>query len=122
MSFFDSDKWRESIQIQQEAEDKYEEECDLYWDNISYDEKIKSFYSVCKRIRKGDIKDQGTYRYVLYDVFGFGPDAYAIGMQCGYMALHNCILPPEDVEELFRLRRENAEMNKLLSKLDDDGK
>jgi hypothetical protein len=35
--------------------------------------------------------DKGTYRYVLYDVFDFGPDAYSVGMECGYMDLHNAI-------------------------------
>lgn len=85
----------EAGQIYQEAAKQYEQDCEDYWNNLSYEDKLKSFYSVCKRIYQGDIKDRGTYRWVLYDVFGFEPDAYGIGMECGYMAIHNSIVDGE---------------------------
>lgn len=75
----------------EEHRKQYEAECDEYWGNLSYEDQLKAFYSVCKRIHQGDIKDHGSYRYVLYDVFDFGPDAYGVGMDCGYMAIHNAI-------------------------------
>lgn len=37
------------------------------------------------------LEDRGTYRYALFDVFGFGGSMYYRGMDCGYMALHNAI-------------------------------
>lgn len=89
----------EAGQIYQEKAKQYEQDCDDYWANLSYEDKLKSFYSVCKRIYQGDIKDRGTYRWVLYDVFGFEPDAYGIGMECGYMAIHNSIDAYVDGEE-----------------------
>jgi hypothetical protein len=70
-----------------------------------------AFSSVVKRIVKGDIKDRGTYRYVLYDVFGFDMDSYGIGMQCGYMDLHNSVV---DIDELEQLRLENGELKSLI--------
>ena len=78
-------------EVQRELEAAYEVSCNEFWNNLSYDDQLKAFYSVCKRIYDGDIKQRGTYRYVLYDVFGFEPDAYGVGMQCGYMAIHNSI-------------------------------
>lgn len=64
---------------------------DQWWNNLSYEERTDAFYAVMKRLVQGELKDRGSYRYVLYDVFGFGPDMYVRGMDCGYMALHNSI-------------------------------
>lgn len=73
--------------------EEYEKDCDEYWDNLEYKDQLKAFYSVVKRITKGELKDNGSYRYILYDIFGFGPEAYAIGMECGFFDLHNAIPP-----------------------------
>ena len=81
----------EFSQAMQEGAERYEEECDEYWEKLSYEDKLKAFYSVCKRIHKGDVKEERSYRGVLYSVLGFGPDAYVVGMECGYMDLHNYI-------------------------------
>lgn len=80
----------------QELTKKYEQDCEYYWSNLSYEDKLKSFYSVCKRIYKGDIEEQRSYRGVLYDTFGFDLDAYAIGMECRYMDIHNAIVVEKD--------------------------
>lgn len=82
--------------VYREAAKQYETEVDTWWEALPYDDKLRAFYSVVKRIHDGDIKQQGSYRYVLYDVFGFGPDAYGIGMDCGYMSLHNAIKTAEE--------------------------
>jgi hypothetical protein len=74
------------------AAQKDEESANKFWDSLSYDDKCNAFHAVISKIVKGDMKDNGSYRYVLYDVFGFGPDMYTRGMECGYMALHNAIV------------------------------
>lgn len=66
-----------------------DKEFDDYWNALSKEDQLKAFYSVCKRIYKGDIEDRGTYRYVLYDVFGFDGGSYILGMDCGYFVIHN---------------------------------
>lgn len=83
-----------------EAADERHKDCDVFWDGLSYEDKLKAFYSVCKRIHKGDVVDRGSYRYVLYDIFGFGFDAYSVGMDCGYMDIHNYITTPKDQESI----------------------
>lgn len=117
MSFMDSPEWQELNRLQLEAKERFDKEAEDAWDSLDYDWKLRIFYAVCKRIHKGDVVDRGTYRYVLYDVFGFDPDAYAIGMDCGYMAIHNSISYMDELEEL---REENAEMKKMLSRIQDD--
>lgn len=99
MSVFDSEEWQELAKLQLEVKDAREKECDEYWDNLPYEDQLKAFYSVSKRIYQGEIKDKGSYRWVLYDVFNFGPEAYVMGMECGYMYLHNAIFDGEEVNK-----------------------
>jgi hypothetical protein len=68
---------------------------DTFWNSLSYEDKCNAFHAVVSKIFEGEIKVQGSYRYVLYDIFKFGPDMYTRGMDCGYMALHNSIMDDE---------------------------
>jgi hypothetical protein len=70
----------------------YDCKANQYWDALPYDQKLMAFYCVCKRIHQGDIIDQGSYRHVLYRVFGFDIDSYIVGMECGYVDIHNAIV------------------------------
>jgi hypothetical protein len=93
--------------ISQEFEKAYkqrEAENDAWWEGLTEQEREDAFYAVCKRIHKGDLKDNGSYRYVLYDTFGFDHGMYVDGMNCGYMAIHNAIF---DGEELQRMKGVN---------------
>ena len=109
--YFASPEFAELSRQAREADARYAAECEKYWDGLSYDDKLMAFSSVVKRIVKGDLKDRGTYRYVLYDVFGFDMDSYGIGMQCGYMDLHNSVV---DIDELEELRLKVGELESLI--------
>jgi hypothetical protein len=82
--------------IYNEALNEYDKDAEKYWEALSYEDKLKAFYIVTKRIHKGDIVDQGSYRHVLYDVFGFDMDSYIVGMDSGYMEIHNSIVVHKD--------------------------
>lgn len=82
-------------------------QANAYWDSLPYEQKLFAFYSVCKRIHEGDIEDQGSYRYVLYDVFGFDLDAYIVGMECGYLDIHNSIIV-DDPDQAHKERVERS--------------
>jgi len=92
-------------QEMEKAKEKYEAENDTWWNNLSEKEREDAFYAVCKRIWLGDIKYNGTYRYVLYDIFGFDPGMYGAGMDCGYMAIHNAIFDGEEYQKMSGIDR-----------------
>lgn len=83
---------KETSDFYAEAMKKLENEQESYWNSLTKDEQLKVFCAVTRRLVKGELVDKGSYRWVLYDVFGFGPEAYTQGMDCGYMALHNAIV------------------------------
>ena len=83
----------------------YEHDNDAWWDGLSETEREDAFYAVCKRLQKGELKERGSYRYVLYNVFGFDPGMYARGMDCGFMALHNAIYDGEELVEMKSVTR-----------------
>jgi hypothetical protein len=94
--------------ISQEFEKAYkqrEAENDAWWEGLTEQEREDAFYAVCKRIHKGDLKDNGSYRYVLYNTFGFDHGMYVDGMNCGYMAIHNAIGDGEDYQAMRAVNR-----------------
>ena len=99
MAFFDSPEWKALQEAYQEGTALYEKDCNDFWESLSYDDKLKAFYSVCKRLYQGEIKERRSYRGVLYDVFQFDMDSYGIGMECGYMELHNAIYVKDENNE-----------------------
>ena len=70
---------------------EYEAKNDTWWNELSEEEREDAFYAVIKRLHKAEVKDKGSYRHALYDVFGFDGGMYAQGMECGYMEIHNII-------------------------------
>ena len=79
-------------QEMEKFQEEYEANNDAWWNGLTEEERKGAFYAVVKRIHKGEIVDKGTYRHVLYNVFGFDAEMYSQGMECGFMELHNSIL------------------------------
>ena len=73
----------------QEVFDEIEKEQEEYWNSLTEEDQLKAFCAVSRRIFQGEIEKKGSYRYVLYDVFGFGPEAYGQAQMAGYLAIHN---------------------------------
>jgi hypothetical protein len=76
----------------QDAMEQIEKEEESWWSSLTEDQQISALCCVSRRIHKGDIEENGSYRYVLYNVFGFGPEAYARAQMAGYLAIHNAIV------------------------------
>ena len=91
------DTLAELSELQEDIEKQTEREMDEWWNALTKDDQMKAFYSVMKRLVDGELEQKGSYRYVLYDVFGFGPESYMLAMMCGFMSLHNSI--EKDVEK-----------------------
>ncbi len=88
----------EISKIFNEAMAEVEKESEDFWNSLSKEDQLKAFCAISRRIYKGEIEDKGTYRYVLYDVFGFGPEAYAPAQLAGYLTIHNAIYEGVDNE------------------------
>lgn len=86
-----NDLWQDFSESYEKAMKEIEQRQEEYWNSLSKDEQLKAFCAVVRRIVQAELKDKGSYRWALYDVFGFGPEAYIQGMECGFMALHNAI-------------------------------
>lgn len=68
------------------------EKSEAFWNSLTEEQQLDAFCAVSRRIHQGEIVDKGTYRYVLYDVFGFGPEAYVPAQFSGYLEIHNSIV------------------------------
>lgn len=72
-----------------------------YWKSLSVDQQMAAFNCVIRRLYEGEIAEQRSYRGVLYDVFGFGPESYARAQMAGFLAIHNAIHTiDEEVDQL----------------------
>ena len=91
MSEEQNDPWQDFSESYEKAMKETEQRQEEYWNSLSKDDQLKAFCAVVRRIVQAELKDKGSYRWALYDVFGFGPEAYIQGMECGFMALHNAI-------------------------------
>lgn len=84
------EKISELGETQEKSDDDLDLKMDEWWNSLSKEDQLNAFYSVIKRVTKAEAEG-ATYRYVLYDVFGFPPSSYQIGMSCGFLSLHNMI-------------------------------
>jgi hypothetical protein len=71
---------------------KIEEDQEKFWSSLSKEDQLKAFCCVSRRLYEGEIKNPRSYRGILYDVFGFGPSAYAQAQTAGFLTLHNSIM------------------------------
>ena len=60
------------------------------------------FFYITNVIFENYFKGNGSYRGLLYDKFGFGPEAYSLGCDSGMFALHNAISTPDELESKFK--------------------
>ena len=80
---------------------KLEEDHSKFWNGLSKDDQLKAFCSVMRLLYKAEIEEHGSYRYTLYDVFGFGPESYAQAQMSGFLAIHNAIWDGERLGQLI---------------------
>jgi hypothetical protein len=72
---------------------------EVFWATLTPEQQLDVFCCVVRRIVDGELVQKGSYRYVLYDVFKWGPEAYLPAQIAGYMALHNAIVTDGDIEQ-----------------------
>ena len=99
--YSNSDEHKKLLKIQEEALEQYEHKAKEYYDSLGMDNQLLLFFYITNVIFKNYFKDNGSYRGLLYNKFGFGPEAYSLGMDSGMFALHNSISTPDESEERF---------------------
>ena len=72
---------------------EFEREEEAYWNSLTKEQQLMVFCCVARRLCNGELVTKGSYRYVLYEVFGFGPEAYVRAQMAGFLSLHNAIDP-----------------------------
>jgi hypothetical protein len=101
-----------------------EDRSEQYYNSLTKEQQLDAFCAISRRIYRGEIEQRGSYRYVLYDVFGFGTEAYAQAQCAGYLAIHNSIYSgqnPDDHVKLDVLTREVERLKKKLKTMEYDG-
>ena len=78
-----------------------EEDHEKFWNSLSKDDQLKAFCSVMRRLYRAEIEEHGSYRYTLYDVFGFGSESYVQAQLSGFLAIHNAIWDGERLHSLI---------------------
>ena len=99
--YLNSDEYKEFLEIEEEALEQYKQKAKEYFDSLEIDNKLLLFFHITNTIFENYFKYNSSYRGLLYDKLGFGPEAYALGMDSGMFALHNAISTPDESEERF---------------------
>lgn len=107
--FFSGEEFQKIRQALQQSLVEYERSVDEFWNNLDYEDQLRAFYAVSSRIYKGEVEQRQTYRGVLYDVFNFDADAYALGMDCRYMDLHNLLFEAVQLQASAKLKETSSE-------------
>lgn len=85
-----------------------------WWDELPKDVQEKAFFCVVKRITDAELIDNKTYRQIMLDDFGFDKKSYYMGIICGFMRLHNSIVPPAELAEMRSALRQKQEVDKQM--------
>ena len=118
--YSNSDEHKELLKAEEESQELYAHKAQEYFESLETDNQLLLFFHITNVIFKNYFKGNSSYRGLLYDKFGFGPEAYSIGMDSGMFSLHNAISTPEDSEERFnslvkflKLELSQKELNSL---------
>ena len=99
--YLKSDEYKEFLEIEEKALVEYKQKAKEYFQALDVDNQYLLFFHITNTIFENYFKDGGSYRGLLYDKFGFGPETYSLGMDSGMFTLHNSISTPAENEERF---------------------
>jgi hypothetical protein len=100
--YSNSDEHKEFLKLEEEAREQYTQKAKEYFESLETDNQLLLFFYITNVIFENYFNDNGSYRGLLYDKFGFGPEAYSLGCDSGMFTLHNAISTPGQLEERFQ--------------------
>lgn len=83
------------------AADAYQQMANSYYSSLEPEEQLWAFCAVVEKLCQGELDQGRSYRGILYDIFGWGPEAYAAAQHAGFLGLHNAIYRFEDLEHVL---------------------
>jgi hypothetical protein len=101
--YLNSEEYKEFLRIEEEALKQYSLKAKEYFKSLDMDDQLLVFFHITNVIFENYFKDNSSYRGLLYNKFGFGPEAYTLGVDSGMFALHNAISTPDESEERFNI-------------------
>jgi len=92
------------------AMDEYQQMANSYYSGLEPEEQLWAFCAIIEKLCKGELDEKRSYRGILYDTFGWGPEAYAAAQCAGFLGLHNAIYNFEDLEHVFKRTLDELEI------------
>ena len=109
--YSNSDEHKEFLKLEEEAREQYTQKAKEYFESLETDNQLLLFFYITNLIFENYFNDKGSYRGLLYDKFGFGPEAYSLGCDSGMFSLHNAISTPDELEERFNKVVDHLKLN-----------
>jgi exonuclease VII small subunit len=77
-----------------------------FWSSLSKEEQLSAFNCVIRRLHRGEIEEERSYRGILYDLFEFGYESYIRAQSAGFISIHNSIMNRnQQAEQLKRFAK-----------------
>lgn len=83
------------------AANEWQDVANSYYSSLEPEEQLWAFCAVVEKLSKGELDENRSYRGILYDTFGWGPESYAAAQHAGFLGLHNSIYRFEDLEHVM---------------------
>lgn len=96
------DKLHEASNAFSQAMDEYQQMANSFYSGLEPEEQLWAFCAIVEKLCKGELDEKRSYRGILYDTFGWGPEAYATAQCAGFLTLHNSIYRFDDLEHVFK--------------------
>ena len=111
LEYMNSKEYKEIIEIEEKLKEEYARIAKEYFEKLSEDDQKLVFYHITRCIYENYFHGGGSYRALLYDKLGFGPDAYSLGLDSGMFNIHNSISTPDENEDRFNKLLQYLKLN-----------
>lgn len=101
LEYMNSKEYKELIEIEEKLKNEYTRIAKEHFEKLSKDDQMLVFYHITKCIYENYFHGGGSYRALLYDKLGFGPESYSLGLDSGMFNVHNSISTPDEEEDRF---------------------
>jgi len=87
--------------LEEEYEKDIKNSIENFWNTLNQQEKLYAFCAVISKLTDAELNEKKSYRGVLYEKFGFGPESYHIAQISGFIQLHNSIYSKSDITNII---------------------